>query len=308
MQYLTQAQINQERWKFYFVLITWPLYLFFLPQVYRFLGLSTILLMIFPGVYLFTWTGYLMHECWHKYVPDIPNQFFYQMFSWLLVTDPQIYKMLHGGHHLNVNTWDDTEFHPLGKIKNIHLQRLYNLLEILLGVAFITFISLCTLPGNPKYKQKFKWNSLITAIVAWIVLFGGVGWLAHLVFNLTVSQIVIPLIFNLWLCSFILHHSQLVEHGNLIVNGSYQERNIKTRNLRNRGLFERIFLFLTHNDSREHVLHHTMVTVYSRPFPGKVPMPEEAVYISFKDYLQILWDMLLIKSTDRRSVKTTTLS
>lgn len=122
--------------------------------------------------------------------------------------------------------------------------------------------------------------------------------MAHLAFNLKAAQIIIPLALNLWLCSFFLHHSQLVEHGNLIIAGSYQERNIQTRNMRNHGLIEKIFLFLTHDDSREHVLHHTKVQVYSRPFPGKVPLPENAVYISFKDYLAILWEMLLNRNAE----------
>jgi hypothetical protein len=34
------------------------------------------------------------------------------------------------------------------------------------------------------------------------------------------------------------------------------------------------------------------VGIYSRPFPGKLPMPEGAVYISFAEYLRILWQML----------------
>ncbi|MBC2579209.1 hypothetical protein [Clostridium sp. DJ247] len=90
---------------------------------------------------------------------------------------------------------------------------------------------------------------------------------------------------NLWLASFVLHHSQLIEHGNLIVEGNYKERNIKTRNLSNKGILEKIFIFLTHGDSREHVLHHTLPGVYTRPFPGKVPMPTESVYINLKDYM-----------------------
>ncbi|HEX3045025.1 MAG TPA: fatty acid desaturase [Bacillota bacterium] len=303
MEYIPSERIRKEKWKFYFVLFAWPLYLFLLPQVSRHLGLYTLFLMIFPGVYLFTWTGYLMHECWHKYVPNIPNKLFYHLFSWLLFTDPQIYNMLHGSHHMNVNTWEDTEFHPLGQIKNIHWRRLYNFLEIFLGVIFVTLIALFTLPSNPKYKQKFKWSSLITAIIAWIVLFGGLGYLAHIVFKINASQIALSFTANMWLCSFILHHSQLVEHGNLIVNGSYQERNIKTRNMRNQGLIEKLFLFLTHGDSMEHVLHHTLVTVYSRPFPGKVPMPENAIYIGFKEYLSIVWEMLSLKNAEVQTSK-----
>jgi hypothetical protein len=35
-----------------------------------------------------------------------------------------------------------------------------------------------------------------------------------------------------------------------------------------------------------------LVKIYSRPFPGKVPMPENAVYVDFKNYLSLLWGML----------------
>jgi hypothetical protein len=93
-----------------------------------------------------------------------------------------------------------------------------------------------------------------------------------------------------------LHHSQLVEHGNLFVPGEWKERILKVRNLRPKGISEKLFLFLTHGDSREHVLHHTQVGVYSRPFPGAVPMPDNAVYITLGDYAGILRGMLTEKN------------
>jgi hypothetical protein len=65
------------------------------------------------------------------------------------------------------------------------------------------------------------------------------------------------------------------------------------------GAIEKIFLFLTHNDSREHVLHHTVTAVHSRPFPGKIPLPPGAVVITMADYLGILGRML-VGQTDLR--------
>ena len=88
--------------------------------------------MIFPGVLLFTWVGYLMHKSWHKYVPNVPNEFFFNILSWMLLTDPQLYKMLHGGHHMNVNSWGDRELHPLGKISDLVLRMIYNYVEVIL--------------------------------------------------------------------------------------------------------------------------------------------------------------------------------
>ena len=233
-----------------------------------------------------------MHESWHKYVPNIPNNFFYYTFSWMLLTDPQIYKMLHGGHHMNVNSWEDKEFHPLGKIKNSVLRRVYNYLEIILGTVFIVMVTSVTIPFNSKYKAKYRFNSLALSLCAWIIFFGGIGFLSHLIFNLSARTIIIPSLINVWICSFMLHQSQLIEHGNVIGEGDWNVRNLLTRNLNSDGILEKLFLFMTHGDSREHVLHHTLVKVYSRPFPGKVPMPEKAVYIRLKSYLPILWGML----------------
>ena len=83
-----------------------------------------------------------------------------------------------------------------------------------------------------------------------------------------------------------------MEHGNLIVEGDFHRRNMRSRNLKPSGIAEKLFLFLTHNDSREHVLHHTLTNVYSRPFPGTVPLPEGAVMITLREYFQILQRML----------------
>jgi len=50
----------------------------------------------------------------------------------MLLTDPQLYKMLHGSHHMNVNSWEDRELHPLGKISDLVLRMIYNYVEVIL--------------------------------------------------------------------------------------------------------------------------------------------------------------------------------
>jgi len=284
--------IKRQSWKYYFTVVAWPLYLLLIPFIFSKIGFIAILLMIFPGTFLFTWVGFLMHESWHKYVPNVNNNFFYTVFSWMLLTDPQLYKMLHGGHHLNVNSWEDREFHPLGEIKNPILRRIYNFFEIFWGTGFIVVMSSLTIPFNSQYKSKYRFKSLAVAVLVWIIFLGGIGFLSHLIFDLSVWPIVISFVGTIWICSITLHHSQLVEHGNLIGEGDWNVRNLLTRNLNSKGIFEKIFLFLTHGDSREHVLHHTLVKVFSRPFPGKITLPEKAVYINFQGYLSILWAMV----------------
>ncbi len=293
MAEITPAEIQRQSGKFYFALLAWPLFLLLLPWAYARWGAWSLLLMLFPGTYLFTWVGYCMHECWHKYLPNLPNGLLYQLYAWMLISDPQVYRLLHGHHHSEVNTYEDREFHPLGEIKNSAWRRIYHFLEIFVGVAFIVIVSAFVIPGHPRYKDKYRVGRQVVSLLVWAIFLGGLGWLSHEAFGVSAGQIAAAYALMLWLGSFILHHSQLVEHGNLIVAGDWSQRNVKTRNLRHRTLPEKLFLFLTHGDSREHVLHHTLTKVYSRPFPGRVPLPEGAVVISLGEYLGVLGDMLL---------------
>ena len=126
----------------------------------------------------------------------------------------------------------------------------------------------------------------------WVVIYGGLIYLSVLAFEVEIFQMVILLLIAFWIGSVFVHHIQLIEHGNLIVEGDFHERKVRTRNLKDEGFFAKLFLFLTHGDAREHVIHHTHVGVYSRPFPHKVPMPEESVRIGLSEYISILWVMV----------------
>lgn len=79
----------------YLVLILWPVYLFLLPAVFVYGRWWVLLFMIFPGLYLFTWLRYLMQQSWHRYVPTVNNRFFYKVFALMILTDPQLYSMIH---------------------------------------------------------------------------------------------------------------------------------------------------------------------------------------------------------------------
>ena len=289
---ISEEMVRSQAWKYYFLVVAWPLYLFVLPYVYVRFKLLSVVFMLFPGAYLFTWLLCLMHECWHKYTPNIPNDQLYDIFSYMLFTDPQTFRLVHGHHHSLGNTWDDTEFHPIGKINNTYLRRIYNFLEIVLGIILTFGILMFILPKHPKYKAKYKRSTNIAAIFMCVMFYGGLGFLSASVFDLGVSQVAIPFVISFWLGSFVVHHDQLLEHGNLIVEGDLYERDIATRNLKNNTVFEKLFHFFTHSDSREHLLHHTLEELYTRPFPGILPMPADAVCISLKDYPGILWRMV----------------
>jgi hypothetical protein len=200
--------------------------------------------------------------------------------------------MTHSTHHVQIHTWQDAEFHPLGEIKSKGLRIVHNWLEVILGVAFLEVAASIKLSTDKRFSGKYKVWKLFISSVVWIVFLGGAGYLSHLIFGVTMPQTATAYALTYWLGSFILHQSQLVEHGNVIMEGAIRERNLQTRNLRPKGILEKTFLFITHNDSREHILHHTMTVIHSRPFPGLIELPEGSVFITMPDYLKILWRML----------------
>lgn len=289
---ISEDLIRKQNINYYLVLILWPVYLVLLPALFKFAGWRVIPVLIFPGLHLFTWMGYLMHESWHRYVPSVNNRFFYNAFALMILSDPQLYSMTHSTHHVHVHSWQDAEFHPVGEIKSGGLRLIYNWLEVLLGVAFLEVAASISIPRDARFAGKYKlWKVFISAGV-WLTFLCGTGYLSHILFGVQFSKTLLLYVLTYWLGSFFLHQSQLIEHGNLIVEEDIQRRNMQTRNLKPEGIIEKCFLFLTHNDSREHILHHTMTVVHSRPFPGVIALPEKAVFINMKAYFRILWRML----------------
>lgn len=286
------AQLRSQAWKYYVALIAWPAYLVVLPYVFVQWGALSLLFMLFPGVYLFTWLGLLIHECWHKYIPNVPNDFFRNIFSWMLITEPQVYNIVHSSHHTHVHTYQDMEFHPAGRIENRRRRRIYNAMEIFMGSGFVLLVTGVKVSKHPELQKKYSSNKFLIAVLAWVVFYVGMSYASQVIFGVTALQATIAYTISLWMGSFFLHHNQLIEHGNLIVEGNLDERNRKSRNLKPSGILEKIFLFLTHGDAQEHVLHHTQPRFHSRPFPNKLAVPDDAVYITLGDYMLILKDML----------------
>ena len=287
-----ESAVRGQAIYFYFAPAAWVLFLFWLPVVFAFDRWAGIVCMVFPGLWLFTWLGYLMHECWHKYVPNINNRLFYNINALLILTDPQLYSIIHGTHHSGVHTWGDIEFHPFGEVGSRPLRIALNLCEIVFGVAFMMVAGSAVVPADERFREKYRRWKLPFSLLLCGAVYGGIGSLSGMMFGIAAGNVVLSYALMIWLGSFVLHQSQLIEHGNLIVDGDFHHRNVRSRNLLPAGIPEKLFLFLTHDDSREHVLHHTLTKVYSRPFPGTVPLPSEATVISFAQFARVLGRML----------------
>lgn len=287
-EYISDIELRRQAWKYYAVPIFWIVYTLFLPWAWTRFGPWPILLMVIPGAWLYAWLSYLMHESWHRYVPNVNNDRFLKFANLLLGCDPQLYRLVHGYHHSRIHTWDDTEFHPIGRIPSRPHRALYNTLEIVFGLIFIFALLACVVPRHPRYRDRYSRSSSILAFLCITLIYGTIGLASALTFGLAAPQVLIPWAINFWICAFVVHQDQMIQHGGIIVDGDLDERNLATRNFPAAGPVSRFILFLLHSDPREHVLHHTMVRVHHRPFPGRVPLPENAVYISPLAYVRVL--------------------
>ena len=170
----TQA-VRRQRWRFYAAVVAWPLYLLLIPWAFARLGALGLPLALFPGAYLYAWIGFLMHESRHKLVPGLPNELLFTVYSWMLVTDPQFYRLVHGLHHSEVNAWEDVEFHPLGEIRSRPLRVLYNAAEIVLGAVFVQTVTSLVIARRDDFSGRYRPAGLLAAMAAWVVIFGGAG-------------------------------------------------------------------------------------------------------------------------------------
>ena len=140
----------------YIVLLGWFLYLLIAPYIYSINKIVGLVFVLLPGVYLLSSVALFMHESWHDYFQRIPNRILFLILSWTLFTDPQIFDLVHPSHHAKVNTYEDLEFHPLGRIDNRILRAIYNSMEILLGSIFVLALAGVRLAISPTTKKTYR--------------------------------------------------------------------------------------------------------------------------------------------------------
>lgn len=266
------------------ILVAWPAFLVVLPAAWAhhwMLGLGAA---VFPGLFLWTWVAVLMHETWHSYLPGINNDLAYALLTWVMVGDPQVYKLVHADHHVAIHTYEDVEFYPLGEIRHPAKRKLFVLLQYTFGVLFTGAVLFRLTRIDPRYRPRFRLSSRLASHFIGIGIYVVLGSLSHGLLGAPATTVVVSYLVMLWLGSVFIHHDQLLPHIGIIAEGTWEERNLPMR-----GLAAYVFHFLTHGDTREHLLHHTMTEVNSRPIPTVHPMPPEAPYISLGEYLRCLW-------------------
>ena len=64
-----------------------------------------------------------------------------------------------------------------------------------------------------------------------LLFFGVIGTLSSFILKVEPGFVISSYAMSIWIGSFVLHHSQLIEHGFIIVDGDLKQRNMATRNL-----------------------------------------------------------------------------
>lgn len=271
---------------------SWFAYYSIIPYIFEISFLLGVALAVFPGVYIGVGAIYLMHECWHGYFSGIDNKRWFKILCALLFMQPSAYDFGHISHHKDVNTYKDREIHPIGKIEGKKRRILYNLFSIVFGSAFLLFLGLGYNNGKSSNETSSSTKEFVFSVMSWIAAWGSTIATAHFLFEASFSNVVISYLISFWFSSFCHRHNELIEHGDIIAEGDIKYRSLQTRNLRPKGFFAKLFLFLVHQDSREHTLHHTAPSIYARPFIGDSRMPEGALSISLGEYGVILRRMV----------------
>jgi fatty acid desaturase len=266
------------------VLVLWFGYLLAVPILWARHGLLALALVPTAGIYLFTWLGYARHELWHGYFPHLDNQRWFNVVSYALFADPQVYRSAHASHHKFVHTTDDREFYCSEWATNRSRRRAQFLAELMLGnMAWDAhgFWRLCKAHGSSVVAAGLMATAKRLALLIGVIglcdlLEPGSRWLCLSTYGLT-----------LWAGAVTTRHNQWIEHLGIFSEGSLAERNLLTRNLSSDGWAGRLINLVNHDDARAHVFHHTEPRVDSRGAPGLV-LPHGARTISVTEYGRVL--------------------
>ncbi|MBI4867003.1 MAG: fatty acid desaturase [Candidatus Wallbacteria bacterium] len=233
------------------------------------------------GGYLAVGLGYYRHELFHSYYRPLTKPL-YHLTSWLVFSDPQVFRIAHPLHHGAVHTHEDIEFFCERYATDPARRRRQFILELLFGNAAWELLTLARLKRERKYYRPLGFLSFfcragLVALLCWVSsrLNPGSAGVYLLCYALT-----------LWWGAVVSRHNQWLEHLGIVSDGSFDERNLLTRNLPDTGALNWLWNLYHRNDPREHVLHHTKAGLHSRVVPFE--LPEGTRFTSVAEYPAIL--------------------
>ena len=266
------------------VVLLWFCYVLAVPILWKRHGAVALLLVPTAGVYLFTWLGYYRHELWHRYFPRIDNGRWFNFVSYLLFSDPQVYRLAHVSHHVAIHTPGDWEFFCADWTTDHARRRRQFFAELLLGnIAW----ELTCFWRLWKARGATVLRSGLAAAAKRVALLGVVTLTCGLIEPGSPGLCLISYALTVWAGSVMTRQNQWIEHLGIVSDGGLAERNLLSRNLSSATWAGWLVNVLNHQDAREHVFHHTEPRVNSRGVSG-LSLPPGAQAVSLSDYWRLL--------------------
>ncbi|MBI3890431.1 MAG: hypothetical protein HY303_02750 [Candidatus Wallbacteria bacterium] len=259
----------------------WIAYLLLLPSLWMQSMPLALLAIATAGGYLALGIGYYRHELYHVYYKPFTKPLYY-LTSWLVFSDPQVFRIAHPLHHGAVHTHDDIEFFCAGYAEDRARRKRQFLFELLFGNAAWELHTLQRLKREKRFDRP-------QGLLSFLCRVGLAGLLCGVSTRLTPGSAKAYLagyFLTLWWGAIVSRHNQWLEHLGIVGGGTLEERNLMTRNLPDTGLLNRLWNLYHRNDPREHVLHHTKAGIHSRIEP--FPLPVGARFTSVAEYPGLL--------------------
>jgi hypothetical protein len=266
------------------VVLLWFCYVLAVPILWKRHGAVALLLVPTAGVYLFTWLGYYRHELWHRYFPHVDNRRWFDFVSYLLFSDPQVYRLAHVSHHVAIHTPGDWEFFCADWTTDRARRRRQFFAELLLGnIAWelASFQRLWKARGASVLRAGLAATAKRAGLLGLVML--TCSWLEPGSAGLCLVSYAL----TVWAGSVMTRQNQWIEHLGIVSDGALAERNLLSRNLSSATWAGWLVNALNHQDAREHVFHHTEPRVNSRGVSG-LPLPPGAQTVSLGDYGRLL--------------------
>ena len=265
------------------VILLWIIYLLSVTVLWARHGPLALLLVPTVGTYLFSWLGFYRHELWHNYFPRIHNPTWFNFVSYLMWTNPQLYRLVHPTHHKYVHTPDDMEFFCQDWRTDRRRRKRQFILELIYGNIAMQVSHYTRLMKEGRATVQASRNAFAKRLALFLSLLAIAGWIqpgGQWLFFWTY-------ILTIWLGVVMIRQLQWVEHLGIVSDGSLAERNLLTRNLSSDTLLGWLFNFYNHDDAREHVFHHTEPKLNTRGLKG-LKLPPGARTVTIQEYLGIL--------------------
>lgn len=270
---------------FVIVFITWLAYVVLAPLLW--LQSPWLALLVIPliGGYLASWLLYYRHELWHNYFPGLNNERALDLVSYTLMSIPQAYRVCHGSHHKHVHTYEDMEFFCQDYATDRTKRRRQFLLEVFFGNIAWEWSTTFRLARAGKISSRDRIKARIGSLTFLAIAAGLSYWIQPG----NTLYLLLTFVLTAWLGAVVTRQSQWIEHLGIHANGcSLHERDMLTRNLPSNTTLGWLVNFYTHNDAREHVLHHTEPGQNLRAVDG-LSLPKEAHTTTVGEHLWRLW-------------------